>query len=113
MPALIGVNEFVDETRDDYNSPTTSTFVSRMGQCRHTIASLEEVIFTIEITFQLLLPVLTYSSAWLYRLYYDSYHFAGFPSKKRLFYPFVSGDPFPHLNIYLQIYLFEFIRTIR
>lgn len=44
MPALIGVNEFVDETRDDYNSPTTSTFVSRMGQCRHTIAALEEVL---------------------------------------------------------------------
>ena len=43
MPALIGVNEFVDETRDDYNSPTTSTFVSRMTQCRNTIAVLEEV----------------------------------------------------------------------
>lgn len=43
MPALIGVNEFVDETRDDYNSPTTSTFVSRMSQCRHTISTLEEV----------------------------------------------------------------------
>lgn len=43
MPSLISVNEFVDETRDDYNSPTTSTFVSRMPQCRQTIASLEEV----------------------------------------------------------------------
>lgn len=43
MPALIGVNEFVDETRDDFNSPTTSTFVSRMAQCRHTITTLEEV----------------------------------------------------------------------
>ncbi|XKL68849.1 hypothetical protein PGB90_006618 [Kerria lacca] len=44
MPALIGVNEFVDETRDDYNSPTTSTFVSRMSQCRHTISTLEETL---------------------------------------------------------------------
>lgn len=44
MPSLISVNEFVDETRDDYNSPTTSTFVSRMPQCRQTIASLEETL---------------------------------------------------------------------
>lgn len=45
MPGLIiGVNEFIEETREDYNSPTTSTFVSRMGQCRQTIATLEEVI---------------------------------------------------------------------
>ncbi|XP_076160798.1 arfGAP domain of ASAP isoform X3 [Ptiloglossa arizonensis] len=43
MPGLIAVSEFVDETREDYNSPTTSTFVSRMPQCRQTITSLEEV----------------------------------------------------------------------
>lgn len=43
MPGLIRVSEFVEETREDYNSPTTSTFVSRMPQCRQTIASLEEV----------------------------------------------------------------------
>ncbi|KAI5749409.1 hypothetical protein M8J76_007106 [Diaphorina citri] len=44
MPGLIGVNEFVEETREDYNSPTTSTFVSRMPQCRRTVASLEETL---------------------------------------------------------------------
>lgn len=44
MPGLIGVNEFVDETREDYNSPTTSTFVSRMPQCRQTISNLEETL---------------------------------------------------------------------
>ncbi|KAF6213619.1 hypothetical protein GE061_011340 [Apolygus lucorum] len=44
MPALISVNEFVDETREDYNSPTTSTFVSRMPQCRLTISNLEETL---------------------------------------------------------------------
>ncbi|GAB0092607.1 SH3 domain [Sergentomyia squamirostris] len=44
MPGLIGVGEFVDETRDDYNSPTTSTFVTRMPQCRQTIYSLEETL---------------------------------------------------------------------
>ena len=43
MPGLIGVSEFVDETREDYNSPTTSSFVSRMPQCRQSITTLEEV----------------------------------------------------------------------
>lgn len=43
MPGLIGVCEFVEETREDHNSPTTSTFVMRMPQCRQTIAALEEV----------------------------------------------------------------------
>lgn len=46
MPGLIAVSEFVEETREDYNSPTTSTFVSRMPQCRQTITSLEEVSST-------------------------------------------------------------------
>ncbi|XP_055605216.1 arfGAP with SH3 domain, ANK repeat and PH domain-containing protein [Uranotaenia lowii] len=44
MPGLIGVSEFLEETREDYNSPTTSTFVSRMAQCRQTIAALEETL---------------------------------------------------------------------
>uniref|UniRef100_A0A8D8M2C7 Arf-GAP with SH3 domain, ANK repeat and PH domain-containing protein 1 n=1 Tax=Cacopsylla melanoneura TaxID=428564 RepID=A0A8D8M2C7_9HEMI len=44
MPGLIGVNEFVEETREDYNSPTTSTFVSRIPQCRRTVATLEETL---------------------------------------------------------------------
>lgn len=43
MPTLVGVSEFVDETRDDYHSPITSTFVSRMAQFRNTITTLEEV----------------------------------------------------------------------
>lgn len=43
MPGLVSVAEFVDETRDDYNSPITSTFVSRMPQFRNTINTLEEV----------------------------------------------------------------------
>ncbi|KAF2884601.1 hypothetical protein ILUMI_21565 [Ignelater luminosus] len=44
MPSLIGVSEFVDETREDYNSPITSTFVSRMQHCRNTITALEETL---------------------------------------------------------------------
>lgn len=43
MPGVIGIGDFIEETREDYNSPTTSTFVSRMPQCRQTISSLEEV----------------------------------------------------------------------
>lgn len=43
MPGLIGISEFVDEAIDDYNSPTTSTFVSKMPQCRQTISGLEDV----------------------------------------------------------------------
>ncbi|XP_041975917.1 arfGAP with SH3 domain, ANK repeat and PH domain-containing protein isoform X1 [Aricia agestis] len=44
MPGLIGIGEFIDETREDYNSPITSTFVSRMPQCRQTINVLEETL---------------------------------------------------------------------
>ncbi|XP_050670964.1 arfGAP with SH3 domain, ANK repeat and PH domain-containing protein isoform X2 [Leptidea sinapis] len=44
MPGLIGVGEFIEETREDYNSPTTSTFVSRIPQCRQTINALEETL---------------------------------------------------------------------
>ncbi|XP_075970179.1 arfGAP domain of ASAP isoform X2 [Anticarsia gemmatalis] len=44
MPGLIGIGEFIEETREDYSSPTTSTFVSRMPQCRQTISSLEETL---------------------------------------------------------------------
>lgn len=42
MPGLIGISDFVAESTEDYNSPTTSTFVSRMPQCRQTIGVLEE-----------------------------------------------------------------------
>lgn len=45
MPSQITISEFVEETRDDYNSPITSTFVSRMPQCRNTISALEEVCY--------------------------------------------------------------------
>ncbi|XP_022915073.1 arfGAP with SH3 domain, ANK repeat and PH domain-containing protein isoform X2 [Onthophagus taurus] len=44
MPHTIPVSEFVNETREDYNSPITSTFVSRMQECKNTISSLEETL---------------------------------------------------------------------
>lgn len=43
MPALISTNEFIEETRDDYNSPTTSTFGDKIPSCRRTVVALEEV----------------------------------------------------------------------
>ncbi|RWS08892.1 arf-GAP with SH3 domain: ANK repeat and PH domain-containing protein 2-like protein [Dinothrombium tinctorium] len=42
MPGLMSVNEFLAETREDFNSPTTSTFVTKMANCKHTVGSLEE-----------------------------------------------------------------------
>ena len=43
MSEKISVIEFLAETKDDVNSPTTSTFTSKMSLCRATIAALEEV----------------------------------------------------------------------
>ncbi|XP_049818196.1 arfGAP with SH3 domain, ANK repeat and PH domain-containing protein isoform X3 [Aethina tumida] len=40
----IRVEEFINETKDDYNSPITSNFVSKMHQCRNTITSMEETL---------------------------------------------------------------------
>lgn len=47
MPGLVSISEFVDETRDDYTSPITSNFVSRMPQFRNTINTLEEVCYNV------------------------------------------------------------------
>jgi len=43
MPC-ISVGDFVREAKEDYASPTTSTFVHRIPQCRETIARVEEAI---------------------------------------------------------------------
>lgn len=50
MPGVVGIGEFIEETREDYNSPTTSTFVSRMPQFRQTISALEEVNMTLKLS---------------------------------------------------------------
>lgn len=44
MPSPITVAEFVREAEEDYSSPITSNFVSRMPQCRQAINTYEEVI---------------------------------------------------------------------
>ncbi|GFN83111.1 ARF-GAP with sh3 domain, ank repeat and ph domain-containing protein 1 [Plakobranchus ocellatus] len=41
---MIDVKDFVRETWEDFNSPTTSTFTSKMGMCRHTISMLEDTL---------------------------------------------------------------------
>ncbi|KAI8764674.1 arf-GAP with SH3 domain, ANK repeat and PH domain-containing protein 2 [Biomphalaria glabrata] len=41
---MIGVQDFVRETWEDFKSPTTSTFASKMLQCRQTVSILEETL---------------------------------------------------------------------
>ncbi|XP_040581690.1 arfGAP with SH3 domain, ANK repeat and PH domain-containing protein isoform X2 [Lepeophtheirus salmonis] len=44
MPGLISVSDFVHETSEDFNSPTTSNFVSRISQCRETVSKCDEAL---------------------------------------------------------------------
>ncbi|XP_031440005.1 arf-GAP with SH3 domain, ANK repeat and PH domain-containing protein 1 isoform X4 [Clupea harengus] len=44
MPDQISVSEFLSETTEDYNSPTTSSFTTRLQSCRNTVGVLEEAL---------------------------------------------------------------------
>ncbi|XP_051543614.1 arf-GAP with SH3 domain, ANK repeat and PH domain-containing protein 1-like isoform X5 [Myxocyprinus asiaticus] len=44
MPDQISVSEFLLETTEDYNSPTTSSFTTRLQSCRNTVSVLEEAL---------------------------------------------------------------------
>ncbi|XP_008407371.1 arf-GAP with SH3 domain, ANK repeat and PH domain-containing protein 2 isoform X1 [Poecilia reticulata] len=44
MPECVSVSEFVQEVQEDWSSPTTSSFTSKMINCRNTIYLLEEVL---------------------------------------------------------------------
>ncbi|XP_061731428.1 arf-GAP with SH3 domain, ANK repeat and PH domain-containing protein 2 [Nerophis ophidion] len=44
MPECVSVSEFVDEVLEDWSSPTTSSFTSKMGGCRNTVSLLEEAL---------------------------------------------------------------------
>uniref|UniRef100_A0A672P092 Arf-GAP with SH3 domain, ANK repeat and PH domain-containing protein 1-like n=1 Tax=Sinocyclocheilus grahami TaxID=75366 RepID=A0A672P092_SINGR len=44
MPDQISVSEFLSETTEDYNSPTTSSFTTRLQSCRNTVTVLEEAL---------------------------------------------------------------------
>ncbi|XP_030629136.1 arf-GAP with SH3 domain, ANK repeat and PH domain-containing protein 1a isoform X3 [Chanos chanos] len=44
MPDQISVSEFLAETTEDYNSPTTSSFTTRLQSCRNTVNVLEEAL---------------------------------------------------------------------
>ncbi|KAM7422019.1 hypothetical protein PAMA_010209 [Pampus argenteus] len=42
MPECVSVSEFVQEVQEDWSSPTTSSFTSKMISCRNTVYLLEE-----------------------------------------------------------------------
>nr|XP_046265471.1 arf-GAP with SH3 domain, ANK repeat and PH domain-containing protein 1a isoform X2 [Scatophagus argus] len=44
MTDHISVCEFLSETTEDYNSPTTSSFTTRLQSCRNTVSILEEAL---------------------------------------------------------------------
>uniref|UniRef100_A0A669E0V2 Arf-GAP with SH3 domain, ANK repeat and PH domain-containing protein 2 n=1 Tax=Oreochromis niloticus TaxID=8128 RepID=A0A669E0V2_ORENI len=44
MPECVSVSEFVQEVQEDWNSPTTSSFTSKMISCRNTVYLLEEAL---------------------------------------------------------------------
>uniref|UniRef100_A0A087YHQ2 Un-named sa1614 n=1 Tax=Poecilia formosa TaxID=48698 RepID=A0A087YHQ2_POEFO len=44
MPECVSVSEFVQEVQEDWSSPTTSSFTSKMINCRNTIYLLEEAL---------------------------------------------------------------------
>uniref|UniRef100_A0A4W3JU18 Arf-GAP with SH3 domain, ANK repeat and PH domain-containing protein 1-like n=1 Tax=Callorhinchus milii TaxID=7868 RepID=A0A4W3JU18_CALMI len=41
---LISVQEFISETLEDHSSPTTSSFITKMANCRNTVTTLEEAL---------------------------------------------------------------------
>lgn len=43
MPEFISVDEFIAETLEDYSSPTTSSFITKMTSCRNSVNNIEEV----------------------------------------------------------------------
>lgn len=43
MPEFISVEEFISETLEDYSSPTTSSFITKMTSCRNSVNNIEEV----------------------------------------------------------------------
>ncbi|XP_038659654.1 arf-GAP with SH3 domain, ANK repeat and PH domain-containing protein 1 isoform X1 [Scyliorhinus canicula] len=44
MPEVISVQEFICETLEDHSSPTTSSFTTKMANCRNTVTALEEAL---------------------------------------------------------------------
>nr|XP_020466771.1 arf-GAP with SH3 domain, ANK repeat and PH domain-containing protein 2-like isoform X2 [Monopterus albus] len=44
MPECVSVSEFVQEVQEDWSSPTTSSFTSKMISCKNTVYLLEEAL---------------------------------------------------------------------
>ena len=61
MPEHMSTADFVREAWEDFNSPTTSSFVPRMGKYKNTVAAIEEVGDT-------------FNSLLNYKLHSDSHH---------------------------------------
>lgn len=43
MSECVSVSEFLQEVQEDWSSPTTSSFTSKILSCRNTVYLLEEV----------------------------------------------------------------------
>ncbi|XP_055723801.1 arf-GAP with SH3 domain, ANK repeat and PH domain-containing protein 1 isoform X2 [Salvelinus fontinalis] len=44
MPEFISVDGFIAETLEDYSSPTTSSFTTKMSSCRNAVDNIEEAL---------------------------------------------------------------------
>uniref|UniRef100_A0A3B1ISX6 Un-named sa1614 n=1 Tax=Astyanax mexicanus TaxID=7994 RepID=A0A3B1ISX6_ASTMX len=44
MPEMISVEEFISETLEDWSSPTTSAFITKMTSCRNSAHTVEEAL---------------------------------------------------------------------
>ncbi|XP_045079901.1 arf-GAP with SH3 domain, ANK repeat and PH domain-containing protein 1 isoform X4 [Coregonus clupeaformis] len=44
MPEFISVDGFIAETLEDYSSPTTSSFTTKMSSCRNAVNNIEEAL---------------------------------------------------------------------
>lgn len=42
-PDAFTIKDFIHEAKDDFNSPTTSTFYSNISLCKQLVNSIEEV----------------------------------------------------------------------
>lgn len=49
MPERISISDFVVLTNEDLSSPGTSSFQSKMSDCRNTVLTLEEVRRAVEV----------------------------------------------------------------
>lgn len=78
MPERISISDFVVLTNEDLSSPGTSSFQSKMSDCRSTVSTVEEVR---EVEVEVcrgrsmrLCPLFTCSQSWGYMLLLRTFH---------------------------------------